>query len=254
MMQGGRAATGWGPWMLLLVLAGTAAPTSAQSAALPDSAVRLTADLGLVQTSGNTDVTTINIGERLVMQDGKDRLEHSFGIVYGRADGVTNASLWRGDIRYTRRFSLRLGTYALFAYDRNRFAGISRRFEEGAGLSLTVLDGARNRLRVESGISLFQQRPTIESGGLPSSFAAARGALTFEHRFSEKARFTQFAEVLPNLQDGRDLRINAESALIAPLSSHVAMKATYVVRFDNLPEDALETTDRILTSGLQFSF
>jgi putative salt-induced outer membrane protein YdiY len=38
------------------------------------------------------------------------------------------------------------------------------------------------------------------------------------------------------------------------LSTHIAMKFAYSIRFDNLPEVDHVKTDRILTSGLQFNW
>jgi putative salt-induced outer membrane protein YdiY len=57
-----------------------------------------------------------------------------------------------------------------------------------------------------------------------------------------------------------DYRINSETSVVVPLSTHVAMKASYIVRFDNLPSmnaagtAPLLKSDRILSTGIQVSF
>ena len=66
--------------------------------------------------------------------------------------------------------------------------------------------------------------------------SAARAAGSYKHLFNETAYFLQLAEFLPNLDDGDDLRINTESSLVAPLSNVIALKLSYAIKFDNLPE------------------
>ena len=61
-------------------------------------------------------------------------------------------------------------------------------------------------------------------------------------------------EFLPNLQESRDVRLNTETSLVAPLSGKVAIKLAYAIRFDNLPEPGFKKTDRVFTSGVQIVF
>jgi putative salt-induced outer membrane protein YdiY len=49
-------------------------------------------------------------------------------------------------------------------------------------------------------------------------------------------------------------RFNTESALVAPLSTHVGIKLSYAIRFDSRPQPTFETTDRLLTTGIQISY
>ena len=45
-----------------------------------------------------------------------------------------------------------------------------------------------------------------------------------------------------------------ESAIVAPLSAHIGIKAAYVVRYDSKPPTSFGTTDRVLTTGIQVSY
>lgn len=81
-----------------------------------------------------------------------------------------------------------------------------------------------------------------------------RSTLSFKQTFASKSFVQQRVEFLPNLNDSNDYRINSESSLVAPLSGSIALKASYVVRFDNQPEPTFEKTDRLLTTGLQITF
>ncbi len=64
---------------------------------------------------------------------------------------------------------------------------------------------------------------------------------------------SQVVEVLPNFREPEDLRVNTESALVAPLTARIAVKLSYVFRYDGLPEETYLATDRLFTSGLQVS-
>jgi putative salt-induced outer membrane protein YdiY len=48
--------------------------------------------------------------------------------------------------------------------------------------------------------------------------------------------------------------VNAESALVAPLSDLLSLKLGYSIRYDKLPEPGFEKTDRVFSSGLQINF
>ena len=248
------------PWLLVLLAAPvtlhaqsapTARTTQAAVAAADAPTTSFTTDLGYVATTGNTRVSTVNIGERLVHARGLWRFEQTFGIVYGENDGVENANLLRAGLgaQYGLRPWVALATGVL--YDRNRFAGIARRTEEYLGLVFRVLEAPRDTLRLETGASLTQQ---LGVDGLENDFPAARAAAWYKRTFGASAFFLQTLEAIPNLEVREDYRINSESALVAPLSQKVALKLGYIIRFDNLPETGFLSTDRIFTSGLQIAF
>ncbi len=220
-------------------------------AAPVEPATSFTTDLGFVSTSGNTNVSTVNIAERTVHTRGFWRFEQVFGIIYGEADGEENTNLLRAGLGVEYTFRPWVGITTGVFYDRNRFAGIARRSEEYLGFVFRVLQTPKDTLRLESGASLTQQ---LGVDGVQNNFPAARAALWYKRTLSSSAFFLQTLETIPNLEVTEDYRINSESALLAPLSQRLALKLGYVIRFDNLPETGFEKTDRIFTSGLQVSF
>ena len=60
--------------------------------------------------------------------------------------------------------------------------------------------------------------------------------------------------MLPDLKTSENLRVNTETGLVAPISSHIGLKISYVIRFDSLPEPGFRKTDRLLTSGVQITY
>lgn len=214
-------------------------------------ALRVSANIGFLDASGNTDVTTVNVGEKLEWTRPRFLWQQSFELINGTTDGEESANLIAARLRGDWTPPGRLSVYTLLGYDRNRFAGIGRRFEEGAGLSYKLVEQARHRLTTELGSQLVQQRSTM---GVSDEFLAGRGAALYRLTFRESSYFEAQGEYLPNFETSEDYRLNTDLSLVAPLSRNLGIKLGYVVRFDNLPQPGAEKTDRFLTTGLQVSY
>ncbi len=234
------------PGLAALLLAG---PLGAQG---PRDTLRFGGSIGFVQTAGNTEVVTLNVGEELTYRAERVVLRQSFSTVYGRSEGETNASSWRAGARGDYRFSPTVAAFARLGFDRDRFAGISRRLEEGVGLALTALSRPRDLLEVEAGADLVQERTTLDTR---ESFLSGRSAVRYTHRFGtgEQPYFQQTLELLPNLETIDDYRLNAVTLLVARLSGQRGLKLSYASRLENLPEAGFARTDRVLTSALQIT-
>jgi putative salt-induced outer membrane protein len=141
--------------------------------------------------------------------------------------------------------------FAGASFERNTFAGFRRRTDEIAGLSWKALAAAWDTLSVDAGGVLTQES---DVDGTDESFPSARVAGNYKHAFTKAAYFQQLAEYLPNLESTGEYRVNTESSVVAPLSSHAGIKVGYVVRFDSDPPVGFGTTDRVLTTGVQVSF
>ncbi len=231
-------------------LTAVARPVAAQDP-VPVAITKVTFDLGYVQTSGNTQVTTMNVGEKLTREKGRWTLLQTFAFVYGEQRDTVNANnlrtAVRGDYKIDKLFALFVGA----GFDRNTFAGIEKRFEEIIGLQYVALAKTRDTIRVEGGGSMTQQ---LAVGGGQQNFPSARAAGSWRHAFTEAAYFQQNLEYIPNLQEPLDWRLNTESSLIAPLSARIGLKLSYVIRYDALPEPGFTDTDRLFTTGLQITF
>lgn len=233
-----------------------ATPVIAQDSKKPP-ATEFSGDLGLVDVSGNKSVSTFNVNERLVRRVERWEFRQDFGAVYGKTDGVESSNLWRAGLRGDFGLSPRFALYGLTAFDRNKFAGIKSRFAEGIGGVAKLVTTDIDQFNVEAGFQLTQQKNV---DGTDESFSSLRGATSWKHAFSKAAYFFQGVEFLPNLDNSKDLRINTETAVVAPLSTHVGMKFSYVVRFDNEPSlnaagtASLKKSDRILSAGIQLSY
>lgn len=233
---------------LALALLASARPLAAQG----DTAVtKLTADFGYVQTSGNTQVTTMSVGEKLSRAKGRLTLSQTFNFVYGEQRDTVNTNNLRATVRGDYRID---GVFFLFAgagFDRNVFAGIEKRFEELVGLQWMALASSSDTLRFEGGGSMTQQIPVA---GLQQNFPSARAAGSWKHAFTPMAYFQQNVEYIPNLEEHQDWRFNTESAIVAPLSARIGVKLSYVIRYDNLPEPGFSETDKLFTTGIQLTF
>ena len=223
---------------------------TAQEAAHP---VKVTTDLGFVNTAGNTDITSLNLGERLVYRNADSVWSFSqfASAVYGRTSGQETANQLAAGVRLDRGLGSRLYLFSTLKWDKDRFAGISRRLEEVLGLSWRAIDSKRDVLVAEVGSAFTQKQATT---GVDENSVAVRSAGTYRHSLTETAFVQQLLEVLPNVEDGQDVRINSESSLVAPISRNIAVKLAYAIKFDNQPEPSFKKTDRLFTSGIQIVF
>lgn len=234
--------------LLLLVLPSRGAAQAPDSAASP---LKGSIDLGLVAASGNTDLTTFSFGEKLEYMKGKWTVAQGARMVYGQTNSVESANEYAVYVQPNYQLSARWKGYVLGSWDRNTFIGISQRFQEGVGLSFEAVAGPKHHLAIDGGFSFFQQDFT---SGVTSSFPTARGQVAYKYDFTPKAYIKNTFVYLPNLEDGSDYRINNELALVAPVAGPIALKASYVLQYQNAPQPGFGTTDNLYTTGLQVTF
>ena len=241
---------------IALLTCALAAAASAQDAKKPPP-LEFSGDLGLVSVTGNTSVSTFSMNEKFIRRIEKWEFKQDFGSVYGKTDGAESSNLLRADVRADYTLAEHWALYALTAYDRDKFAGIKGRFAEGLGAVAKIIANDVNQLNVEAGYQLTQQRNLI---GPDDNFSALRVASSWKHAFTKTSYFSEAVEYLPNLQNHDDYRINNETAVVAPLSTHIGMKLSYIVRFANDPPlnaagtEQLRKTDRILSAGIQVTY
>jgi putative salt-induced outer membrane protein YdiY len=245
------------PWMtrlplilLVMVLAATANRASAQDEPPAEKPTKITADLAYIQTDGNTEVTTITGGERIEHKLTRWLFMEEARAVWGETDGVETAGRYDATLRGDYLLTSRVSTYLLGLWRRNEFAGISRQFEEGIGLSWHAVTTKPHVLDLEAGGGLLQRRTTVDTS---EEFATGRAALLYQYYFTEKAYFEARGAYLAGLEDSDDSQTEARFALLAPLGGSFSLKLGYDLYYRSEPLPGLEDLDTTLSAGLQFA-
>lgn len=241
------------------VLLSCATVMSAAAQDAPKKKLEFSGTAGFAQTSGNANATSTNFGNKVKYSVKGWILNEDLSFFYGEADDKVNANFWNGGLRAERTLTPRVGVFVATRFDRNVLQGIASRFEEGFGLDAKLLMAKHDKLSMQLGGSLFQQRLTAGStASAKRNFPAARVGLDYKHLFSELAYLQQTGEYLPNLSESGVYLVNTETSLVAPLSKRLAVKLGYVIRYNSAPpvrnNVALKNTDTFFSSGLTFSY
>ena len=200
-------------WTAALAILAGAVPLGAQTPP-PPKRTRLTASAGLVDVAGNTRLMSLSGEQRLEYRtaDARWLFSQTAAGVYGKTDDSTTATLLKAGLRADRALSARLAAFVGAGFERNRFAGISRRFEEVVGLAWKALATPRDQLVLEGGASFNQQRSTLD---LSDNFVAARGAARSGPVLSQA--YFEHGGVPSVWKTGRP-QPSTETALVAPIS------------------------------------
>ena len=233
--------------ILLAAALCAAAPLAAQDT----TKTTLTLDFGLVNATGNSEFTSMNVGEKVTWARGRWGLSQTGKVLFGETDNVTTTESYDFNVRGDRGLSARIGVFVFVAYYRDPFAGLASRWSGGPGVAAGLVRAARDTLNLEGALTEQSERTTT---AIDRSFAATRTAAAYKHAFKSNASFTQTLEWLANLETSEDYRLNSETAVVAPLSTKIGLRLSYVIRFDNQPELTFKKTDRILTTGVQIAF
>jgi putative salt-induced outer membrane protein len=241
----------------LSVLSTLSVLTAAAQDKPKEKPVKVVGDFGFVSATGNSEVSTLNLGEKLTWKPAgsKFSFDQYAKYVYGKTDGEESANQLGIGGRVNYAFSRRLSAFAGIDFDKDRFAGIDQRFSEPVGLSWLALDAPKNKLTLEGGANFVQVTYTElqANGEFDEQYTSARAAGLYKWLFSEKGYFTLFGEYLPALKEGIGYRANGEAAIVAPIAGIVALKVSYLVRYNSQPPAGFETTDRTFTTGIQIT-
>jgi putative salt-induced outer membrane protein YdiY len=233
-----------------LLSAGTLAAQAPDPA--PPKKIEFTGDLSMVAATGNTELTTFGAAEKLVYRpDARWMFTQNAKAIYGTDEGGTNAENYAAGLRADYALAAKAGAYALFAFDRDVFSGISARYETSAGLIAKVIDAEKDKLQLEAGLGWISQQPTVNA---TQQFFSGRAAAGYRHNFTDASYFEQKVDLIPNLDETDDLRVISLTSLVAPISSHIGLKATYQVKYDGMPEPTFVQTDTELRTGIQVTF
>jgi putative salt-induced outer membrane protein len=239
------------PLLVLLAVMLAVMPIAA-SAQDTTKAVTFHGDLGYVNTTGNTNVSTFNFADQLDWKTSPvNKIDEVFSWVYAENKNVVQTNIWSVALHDQYSFTPQIGVYGIGTFDRNTFAGMDYRFAEGAGIAITPVLPAHHHLEFDAGALYVEQKLLPDS---TDHHPEAQGGIIYKFDFAKGAYFQEAFAGLPDLRKGEDFRINSQTDLVAPLSKHFALKFGYTIHYVNLPPPGFRTTDRLFTSDLQVSF
>jgi putative salt-induced outer membrane protein YdiY len=209
-----------------------------------------TAAAGLTLTQGNSDtlLVTANIASARDWDQNEARLGAS--VTYGETENVRSNEMLQAFGQLNRLLNERLYGYIRLDAMRDAIADVDYRFSLSPGAGYYFIKAARTSLSGELGPGFIYER----QGGEESGYFTLRLAERFEHRFNERAKLWQTAEILPQVDDWNNFLVNAELGVETSLTEKLSLRTFVVNTYDNEPAPGRRKNDVKLVTALGYTF
>ncbi|NOZ79176.1 MAG: DUF481 domain-containing protein [Acidobacteria bacterium] len=241
----------YAPVFFLTVMTACTPLFAGDPAGPPMSGWRCSIGLSYMATTGNTSTTTGGLNFDCDHTGVRWKSTSSVDALRERRDGHLDAERFNARTQLTHVGATRWGLSYGAELHRDQFAGINLRSVLNLGAGATYGLNRRTSLDVNLGgtwtyANLRKDETRSTLGGLVA------GRLTW--RISPTATFKQDLELYPNFTDTTDYRIVAKTSLEASINKALALKLSYLVRYDNLPAPGKVSTDTTTTTSLVIHF
>ncbi len=229
----------------VVVALAVAAPTLAQE---PAAAPAWTGALGLsyVATGGNSDSQTLGLDLGLTRVPDPWGIEIKASALDAESDDLTTAERYTASLRGTRALSDRWNLFLGAAGEMDEFAGFDLRTVAEGGATWKALLGPTHTLSFDGGLTwtredLVDLRSVDAEGNVTwqerdaYDFMGGVLGLAYAWKISDTASLTEGLKYFPNFDQSSDWRATSETALQAAISSRLALKLGYLIRYDHEP-------------------
>jgi putative salt-induced outer membrane protein YdiY len=230
--------------------AGAAAAPAAAAPVEKKNPWVVSASAGLTITRGNAETVVGNVGIEASKKWTKSDLRLGADFAYGDNAGVKNTEIFRAYGQYNYNFTDRLyaGFRVDFLYD--GIAAIDYRVTVSPSIGYYFIKKERTYFRGEFGPSFIAQ----SLAGVTDEFITLRLAERFEHKFSDKAKIWQEAEVLPQIDDWENVLVNAEVGAEAAMTTKLALQTKIIFNYQNQPAAGRKRDDLRWITGVKYTF
>jgi putative salt-induced outer membrane protein len=213
-----------------------------------------TSNIGLsyVATSGNTDTNTMGLD--LLVERKPEPWGLEFRANFNRAEdtGELTAERYFASARAVRTLSERWDFFAGLSGEKDQFAGLDLRAMVESGVTYHALLGPKHLLSFDGGLT-WTDEDRIDPEPDVSYFGGIAG-LSYEWKFSDTASLTQRLLFYPNFDDSADWRLSSDTGLQVSMTSLLAVKLGYELRYRNEPIGDAKSTDTTTKASLVFTF
>jgi putative salt-induced outer membrane protein YdiY len=207
-----------------------------------------TTELGLVNTTGNTETTNFAITNKYATAVGKGTFKLDFDALRSETTARTfedvggvptvvdtttvSAESYRLNGQYDRPITERLNWYVRAGWYSDEFAGIDNSYSAGAGIGYLFFTNDTHTLKSELGLGFVKEEFI---GGADTDFAELRAFLAYDRKLSESSKLFSELEILENLDETSDVRANGLIGVSANLSKRIALAVSYAMKYDAEP-------------------
>lgn len=239
------------------------------------------AELGYINTSGNSATTSLSFGNRFTYNftyaeltfkvdlfratARQETLTNVGGGVRVDSETRTTGERYRAELKYRQNIVGELFWFGIGSWYRNRPAGLDTRWLSGAGFGTRLLNNDRTVLSVEFGGGLTREE---RLDGVEDTFVDLRAYAAWDQKLGASADISVWSEALLDIQHAENLRINSHAEVTSHLTGRLSMRLWWDVQFDNDPTaivvatnpdeppalHAFRTTDRTLGVSLVVDF
>ncbi len=213
--------------------------------------------LGYVQTTGNTETSTINVKSSYIYKTDSKRIYFDLNALYGETSGEKTSENITSNLRVEKRFL----PYFVFwdvHYYRNPFQAYKYSIGSGPGIGKYFFH--TDRLYLTGSYYVYYVYNELNQ---PSYFTNKEREKYFLHHIEERFRVKllknlKFKEKLiykVSSRKSEDYFVYFESSLINNLTKNLALEISYTANYQNIPIGSkIKRLDTTFSTLVQYSF
>ncbi|UCC40548.1 MAG: DUF481 domain-containing protein [Candidatus Aminicenantes bacterium] len=209
-----------------------------------------------LMTSGNTQELTLGFDTEQNLKFKKDQIQFKGSVIYSESEGSKDTEVYYSHIEYKRTFSSKAYLLGTGRFERNVQSGYNYRFalSIGAGYAWTKSKKIEFSSEAAFGWSKENNIKKTRDETVLLSFASCSVSSQLKIGLSDTSEFI-FQEIFfLNLENTNDYRLSSLASLAANISSYLALKISYQLKYNHRSVPGFKNTDQYFISSLVFNY
>ena len=184
-------------------------------------------ELSFVNTSGNTEVTTLSAKNKLTYKfSQKFETVLKLAALYGESNGVKNSENYSAKLKGSYLISKRFYASLVSGWSKDIFAGIDSKMWAGPALGYKILTGPTHTLDFEAGLEYVDEEFTDET---KNDYFNGRAFTEYKYSLTEKSNFGQSLEFNYDFGNSDNYDATSVTSVTTALSDVLSLKASYKI-------------------------
>lgn len=211
---------------------------------------KITGNLGLTVTDGNSDTLTVTAGAEGVKEWDPWKLILKISAIYAESNSVETANEQIFKERLERALTERSWLFQEFMLEHDEQEALSYRIQFTLGYKRQLVKREKFNLFAEAGGGVLYEkfRTTTETEGI------AQFGINFDWQITDQLLFTQSITIYPSLSEGGEYRFISESVFTTPIGEKLDLRFAIVDKFDSDPPAGVQENDLQITLAIVIRF